>query len=239
MRSSQKIIILLFPKQTTPMNQDLAQIVTWYSTKPHADFNNLLLSKSKDNLISILTDLLTSYINDRNSSSLRDFITVSIAGYEHSDKKLGYNGFKHNTLIGAKPIACEAKPKNIQTDGYEDKKTKSKLNGEGGFSDYHRERLDSDLRENPNLLSSGFVDGQLIYILEFPYTAIHERLKDLVDKRFGDEVRESGQYIRSATFKFGDYKQDEKLKIIYVNLGALKNNKKYINKELYEFLISK
>lgn len=66
------------------MNQDLAQIVTHYATKPHKELGELLLSKSKDNLISILTDLLTAYINDKNSSSLREFVTVSIAGYKYS-----------------------------------------------------------------------------------------------------------------------------------------------------------
>ena len=63
------------------MNQDLAQIVICYATRPHNALSELLLSKSKDNLISILTDLLTAYINDKNLSSLREFVTVSIAAY--------------------------------------------------------------------------------------------------------------------------------------------------------------
>jgi hypothetical protein len=62
-----------------------------------------------DNLISSLTDLLTAYINDKNSSSLREFITVVISGYQHNPKKLGYNGFKQNSTIGGKSIACEAR----------------------------------------------------------------------------------------------------------------------------------
>lgn len=91
------------------MNQDLIQIVIYYATKPHKELNELLLNKSKDNLISIVTDLLTAYINDKNSSSLREFVTVSIAGYQHNPNKLGYNGFRQNSAIGGKPIACEAK----------------------------------------------------------------------------------------------------------------------------------
>lgn len=71
------------------MNQDLAQIVVCYATKTHKELSKLLLDKSKDNLISILTDLLTAYINDKNSSSLREFVTVSIAGYQHNPSKLG------------------------------------------------------------------------------------------------------------------------------------------------------
>lgn len=97
------------------MNEDLAKIVTCYATRPHEELSELLLSKSKDNLIANLTDLVTAYINDSNSSSLREFVTVIIAGYEHNPKKLGYNGFKQDSAIGGKPVACEAKPKNIQT----------------------------------------------------------------------------------------------------------------------------
>lgn len=127
------------------MNQDLIQIVTYYATRPHKELGELLLSKSKDNLISILTDLLTAYINDKNSSSLREFITVSLAGYQHNPNKLGYNGFKQNSSIGGRSISCEAKPKNIQTENYDQKKSKPKLNGEGGFNDYTSERFSQRL----------------------------------------------------------------------------------------------
>ena len=116
------------------MNQDLSQIVVCYATRPHKELSELLLSKSKDNLISILTDLLTAYINDKNSSSLREYVTVLIAQYQHNPNKLGYNGYKQSSTIGGKSISCEAKPKNIQTEGYELKKTKSKLSDADGFN---------------------------------------------------------------------------------------------------------
>ncbi len=219
------------------MNQDLAQIVMYYATKPHKELSELILSKSKDNLISILTDLLTSYINDRNSSTLREFVTVSIAGYEHHTQKLGYNGFKQNSTIGGKPIACEAKPKNIQTEGYDAKKSKPKLNAEGSFNDYHGGRLESDMKENPFILSSGFVDGHLLYILEFPFAILRHRLSKLIEKRFGADVRPSGEYIRSASFNFSHYKDSGDLKIIYRNKEAIESNKKYFNRDLYLFLL--
>ncbi|MGL4347766.1 MAG: hypothetical protein ACRCR9_06785 [Chitinophagaceae bacterium] len=102
--------------------------------KSHQELSSLLLGKSKDNLIASLTDLLTAYMNDKNSSILREFITVIIAGYEHNNKKLGYNGYKHNSSIGGSRIGCEAKPKNIVTAENENEQTKiKKLNGEGEF----------------------------------------------------------------------------------------------------------
>lgn len=202
------------------MNQDLIQIVTYYATRPHKELNELLLNKSKDNLISILTDLLTAYINDKNSSSLREFVTVSVAGYRHNPNKLGYNGFKQNSAIGGKPISCEAKPKNIQTEDYDQKKTKPKLNGGGGFNDYTIERLKKDIKENPNLLSSGFIDGELQYILEFPFNIVYERLKKQLPKK-----RTAGTYTRTASFNFNHYGDFPKIKIVYLNKQSIEKNK--------------
>jgi len=214
------------------MNQDLIQVVIYYATKPHKELNELLLSKSKDNLISGFTDLLTAYINDKNSSSLREFVTVSTAGYQHNSNKLGYNGFKQNSAIGGIPIACEAKPKNIQTEGYDQRKTKPKLNGEGGFNDYTFDRLQKDFQNNLNILSSGFVDGELLYILEFPFSLVYEHLKTKVP-----EKRTIGTYTRMASFNFSHYTGSPKVKVIYLNKNSIQNNKKYFNKKFYQFLI--
>ena len=160
------------------MNYDLSEIITYYSTKSHKELSELLHNKSKDNLISCLNDLLTVYMNDKNSSSLREFVTVSIAGYKHNSAKLGYNGYKHSSEIGSHSINCEAKPKNIQTDGYELRKTKPKLNADGSFNDYTYKRLEKDKNSILNILSSGFIDGELQYIIEFPFSVIENRMKE-------------------------------------------------------------
>jgi hypothetical protein len=89
------------------MNKELTEVINLYVTKSHKDLNGYLLEKSKNNLIAILTDLITMYINDKNSSTLREFITVSIAGYEHIESKIGYNGYKQS--VYGKPVMCEAK----------------------------------------------------------------------------------------------------------------------------------
>lgn len=146
------------------MNDDLAEVIKTYATKPHKELSELLLSKSKDQLIAIFNDLLTAYINDRNSSTIREFLTVSLAGYSHHDAKIGYNGFRQSTAIGGTMISCEAKPQNINTEDNKNRKNPRKLNGGGNFTDYTNKRLKKDLRGKLNLLVSGFVDGKLIYI---------------------------------------------------------------------------
>lgn len=215
------------------MNNDLKEIIMTYALKSHQELSGLLLGKSKDNLIASLTDLLTAYMNDKNSSSLREFITVSVAGYEHNAKKLGYNGYKHNSSIGGSRIGCEAKPKNIVTADNENEQTKiKKLNGEGNFSDYTPERLEKDLKEKLNMLSSGFIDGELQYILEYPFKVLKKGLIEQLPKE-----RKKGEYKRSANFNFKHYKDSSDLKIIYINKQAILRNEKYFNKEFFKFLI--
>lgn len=95
------------------MNNELYEVIKVYATKSHKELDSLLLDKSKDQLIALLNSLVTIYINDKNSSLLREYITVSLAGYTPTNTKIGYNGFKQSTQIGGKTIACETKPKNF------------------------------------------------------------------------------------------------------------------------------
>ncbi len=225
------------------MNKELAEVLKIYSTKSHADFSRRLIDSSKETIISLFTDLLTMYINDRNSSTLREFLTVTIAGYNHNPHKIGFNGFKHATA--GKPIACEAKPKNINTGDYkeyEDGKRATKppsLNGSGNFTDYTFARLKKDIKENPNVLSSGFVDGKLIYILEFPFKTktFVDKLKKQLKKRFHAGRDISGEFLRSANFRFNDFTNSPLLKVIYVlPKSELNSYKKIIAKDFFKFL---
>lgn len=225
------------------MNKNLEEIIKIYSTKTHKDFLNELIGFSKDNLIAIFSDLLTIYINDKNSSSIREFITVSMAGYTHNTKKIGFNGFKQTTSNQA--INCEAKPRNFQIDDY-DKYTKGlrknppqKLNGGGNFTDYTWARFEKDKNSNLNMLTSGFIDGQLIYILEFPFNtpSFTKNLENQLNKKFpnGDQV---GLYLRSAGFNFKDY-QSGNIQIKFIQDKDILNKfKNFIDKNLFNFLYS-
>ncbi len=60
------------------MNKELPGILKLYSTGKHEDLSTYLIGKSKDTLIATLVDLITMYINDKNSSTLREYISVYI-----------------------------------------------------------------------------------------------------------------------------------------------------------------
>lgn len=221
------------------MNRDLGEAIKVYATKPHKELSSFLVGKSKDQLIALFVDLLTAYINDRNSSTLREFLVVSLAGYKHHDAKIGYNGFKQSTAIGGKTIACEAKPQNINTEDNKNRKTKRKLNGGGNFTDYSNKRLAKDLKENPNMLIAGFVNGELMYILEAPFKtpSFVKKLKKQIKRRFphGDK---SGEFLRSANFDFRDFKDSKTLRVAYLNKERIKDNRKEFVKVFFDFLMN-
>ena len=220
------------------MNKELPEILKLYSTGTHEALSTYLVGKSKDTLIGVLVDLITMYINDKNSSTLREFITVTFAGYTHKEKKIGYNGFKQDAFSG-KIINCEAKPKNVDTNS----KSPDKLKGYGNFSDYRFARLEKDTKEKSlNMLVSGFVDGRLIYILEFPfsYSPFVNNLREQLLRRFpkGEDI--PTEYLRSASFNYRHFINCKDLKIIYLSSKSeLHKYQKYIVKDFYAFLEAK
>lgn len=230
------------------MNRELADVIRIYATGSHKQLSSYLIDKSKDNLIAILVDLLTMYINDKNSSTIREFITVTLAGYTHQEGKIGYNGYRQCTFEPGKTIKCEAKPKNINTEEFEKyrrgerKSPPAKLNGGGNFSDYTLERFKRDMKEDLNLLVSGFVDGKLLYIIEFPFRTpdfvnnLLNKLKLWQNKLQGSKSTK-GQFLRSAGFDYNDYITSQHLRIVYlVRKAELQNYEPYIVKGFYEFL---
>lgn len=192
------------------MNEDLLQLIIDYATKDHTEISGNLLGKSKDNLVSILVDLLTTYYNDSNSSTMRELVVAKVAGYEHNPEKLGYNGFRHNTLIG-EIEHCEIKPLNVRSN------STKKLNGSGSFSDYTWAKFRKHQKENLNMLIAGFVDGHLIHIFEFCFNepSFTSQLQGQLEKDLpnGDQPR---RYARSAAFTLKHYKDAESLKTLYI-----------------------
>jgi hypothetical protein len=226
------------------MNENLSKIIKLYSTDTHKHYTNELLGQSKDELIALFSNLLTMYINDKNSSTIREFLTVTIAGYKHANKKLGFNGFKHNSL--GEVIGAEAKPQNLQTIEFENYKKglrgqPKKLNGSGNFTDYTWERFFKNQKQNLNMLFSGFIDGKLIYVFKLPYDdeLFLSKLELQLKKRFpnGDI---SGEYLRSANFTFTHYKESKNLSKIYsISKTELTHYQDYVNRDLYTYLMEK
>ncbi len=71
------------------------------------------------------------------------------------------------------------------------------------------------------MLVSGFVDGKLIYIIEFPFNFL-DFIKNLESKiqRWKEKLKGSkstrGQFLRSAEFDYKDYIHCPSLKVVYL-----------------------
>jgi len=217
------------------MNKDLQEAIRIYATGSHKELNAFLLDKSEDNLRTIFNDLLEIYMNDKNSSTLREYITTNICGYQHSEAKRGYDGYRQST-IPEKDEYCEVKPRNINS------KEEKKLNAGGNFTDYHWEKFDKHKKDNPNMLISGFVDGKLIYIFEFPFATetFTEHLDKQLEKKFPNRIRKENDFLRSASFDYRHFINSENCKLIYaLEKAELEKYKNYLNAKFYGILYAK
>ena len=179
---------------------------------------------------SIIKELLDKIMNDKNSSMARESVILKVAGYNHLEGKLNYDGFKDNEFV-------EVKLKNLDTYNLKS----SKLNGEGSYSDYTWERYDHHLQDNPTILVGGFVDGKLIYIFKTKYSSkgIQNRIIERLTNFFGDKSlpRKPNTFLRSLGFNYSHYKDD--CELIYIaSKEDLCYNEKYINKELFKRIIN-
>ncbi len=91
------------------------------------------------------------------------------------------------------------------------------------------------------MLVSGFVDGKLIYIIEFPFFSedFVKNLEKQLIKRFpdGDKIN---NYLRGASFNFNHFTNSEKLRIVYLlDKSFLLEYKEYINYRFYLWLETK
>jgi hypothetical protein len=208
------------------LGKQLEQILTVLFTEPE-NLPRLLEGTDKEVLIQCFTDILNRYANDVNSSTLRELITMMMAGYEFKviGTKLGYNG---KTSQGS---PCEVKPKNIRGDSGD------KLNGGGSFNDFTYERLDKYQKDGLMVLVSGFVDARLIYVLEFPfsYPEFVQRLQEQLERHFARGKRVPGQYLRGANFSFNNYKNCPQLKVIYKE-PHISSFEKSLTKDLFHLL---
>ena len=222
------------------MNEDLLKLIQDFATKDHAEINKSLFGKSKEELISMLTDLLTAYFNDLNSSTLRETVVVRLSGFQPTAEKLGYDGYRQDAASG-RVEHCEVKPKNIQS--ATKAKSRPKLSGQGNFTDYTWQRFHKNLEDNPRMLVAGFIDGRLVYIFEFDFKEedFTAKLRAVLARRFPNGENIEGEYLRSASFSFKNYANSTSLRTrCFATKNELEDffSKGQITRQIFDHLIS-
>jgi hypothetical protein len=168
-------------------------------------FEQMVASMNPQELAQVLSEVLALYANDKNSSTLREWVVLRIAGCQHRPDKIGYNGYRGE-------VPYEVKPRNVRSA----EQKRKRLNGDGNFTDFTYERLEKYLQDKVRVLVAGFVDGNLIYVLEVPFESLSSALKAQLDKRFRGE-RPPGEYLRSANFSFRDYESEGQVRCLFLH----------------------
>ena len=169
----------------------------------------------------IIYRLIKETANDVNSSKFREDMTIYIAGYSNLEGKLGYDAKDGDRNV-------EIKPKNFIG--------KTKLSGQGNFTDFTHKRIKKYSDDNAKMCISGFYNGKIVYIVEFDFIEplFIAQLKKLVNKRLPDGDK-CGEYCRSASFRWNHYKNAESLKIKYLS-PKLEEYRSGITGPFYKFL---
>lgn len=76
--------------------------------------------------------------------------------------------------------------------------------------------LEKYLQDSVHVLVAGFVDGNLVYVLEVPFACLYGAIKAQLDKQFlGD--RPTGVFLRSANFSFRDYAGRPEVRLVFLH----------------------
>jgi hypothetical protein len=113
-------------------------------------------------------NLFLSYVTDNNSSTIREAVTLNHLGYKQYQDKHGADGIDE-----ARGILVEVKPKGLKA--FTKNGKAQKHGGGGNFNDMTMELLESKM--GFNVVCSGFLEGRLVYSVEFPIHLIREQLE--------------------------------------------------------------
>ena len=157
----------------------------------------------------LFEELYSEYMSDANSSSLREQITAAVAGCKSIPGKLGRDA------IDVNGHEKEVKPKNF---------TGKRTNGGGCFNDYTRKRYEKDLCVNLPIISSLFAEGMLVYVVEFKFESIANRLDEQIVRVC---EREGNRYVRSCSWTYANWIDNPDLIVHYINKDLLKEQYQY------------
>ena len=166
-------------------------------------------------------ELLKKYLNDKNSSTLRQDIMCEVAGLIPNSDKLGYD---------AEDSVSEMKPKNIDTTNPKAKK----LDGRGNYSDMTFKRHTTFCDQDAQIHIGGFVDGKQVFQFKVPYREMSHHFENQLKKRLpnGDQPT---QYLRTMNFSLTQIKQCNNFVLTYLTQD-LEDYRGYMSKTLYIYL---
>lgn len=174
-----------------------------------------------------LYTLINCYINDKNSSTLRELITLRMSGIMPLTGKLNYDGYDSEGKY------YEIKPMNVSDNNG---KYKKKLDGGGYYTDLTWARHKKYLSESPNIIVSGFLDGLICYIFKFPYKNLQPLIESELERQLGSKIDIPNRYMRRLKFSYKHWFNN--CECIYVNPLLVHKDVNYIVRNFKDILLS-
>lgn len=148
-------------------------------------------------------NLLLAYASDSNSSSIREAVTLNFLSYEQYSSKHGADGFDPKT--GRQK---EVKPRYF-TSG-------KKASIGGNFNDLSMELLEK--KKDLDIICSVFIENRLVVVVEFPISAIIEKLKaPVINAKIGKRV--------VCNFSSKSFQDSDEMIIHYYDADYINKNK--------------
>ena len=163
----------------------------------------------------------TAYLADKNSSTLREAVTLRILSCDKIESKHGADGIDSKTgkFIEVKPSYA-----HLNKDG-----NQNCLGGGGSFNDITYKKVESC--KGWDIVCSGFAEDKLIYIVRFPFDYLAPVLTNYINKKVESnkkitEGQTQGRF--TALFGYNHYIDCPDLQSIHLNVndGARFMNKK-------------
>ncbi|MCX8008199.1 MAG: hypothetical protein N3A54_00685 [Patescibacteria group bacterium] len=201
------------------MNKELLEKLALFTV----DDKRLSLNEEEYNKI------VDFYLRDKNSSSLRESITLVVSNAIPYYKKTFYDGYdRFGNYYEVKCMSTE-------------KGSPKKLNGSGSYNDMTWARHNKYILDNPYILISGFAEGKLVYVFQTKYENFVPYINKKIERRLGcNGTRHmSGNYIRSIRFLYTLWKGFPDLELIYITDNKDVLNNEYVVKGFLEFLYEK
>lgn len=175
-----------------------------------------------------LDKLTEYYLNDGRSYYAHELITLESCGYTPSNLMRGFDGVNTDNAQWV-----EVKTSNLSA--YTGKDW-TKLDGGGKFSNMKLERLEKYENADLQMVIGNFVNGKLLYVLQFPYNyePFKMHLRNQVEEKFpnGDVVGLSF----TPSFRYTQYKDCPDLKLTFVSKSFGESKAKYVVKGLYDLV---
>jgi hypothetical protein len=176
--------------------------------------------KEFNKLTKVAQEIIETFLFDKNSSTLREELTLSVAGCKKIDKKQGADGYD-----STRKKYVEVKPEYAHKN---EKGKQKKLTGGGSFNDITLKKI-NDIKDW-DILCSGFADDKCLFVVRFPANHITSDLEAKLLKKINNSTTR-----KSVRFGYKQYIDCPNLEILYFDEN---NSKKCMSKVMLQKFIN-